>query len=155
MLSLMTQSATGDTLAIMAEADLTLPQIVALQALRSTGPRNLSSIADLLNLSRPATSHLVDRLVGMRLVERDEDPEDRRHKRIQITRAGAILMDRLGQSRSNEFEQAMANLPDRLQGELAAVLEKVVEQLRQRLGRETRQVATDSTGGRDHNDLTA
>ncbi len=134
MLALLTQGATGDSLAIMAETELTLPQIVTLQWLCETGSHNLSAIADHLNLSRPATSHLVDRLVTMRLVRRDEDTDDRRHKRIQISPAGERLIERLAQSRNGEFERAMAELSPRLQGELAAVLEEVVAQLRQRQG---------------------
>ncbi len=132
MLALLTQGATGDSLAIMAEAELTLPQIVTLQLLCDAGPHNLSAIAEHLNLSRPATSHLVDRLVALRLVRRDEDPDDRRHKQVRITPAGARLIERLAQSRSGEFEAAVAELSPRLQGELAAVLEEVVAQLRQR-----------------------
>jgi DNA-binding MarR family transcriptional regulator len=146
MLSLMSQSATGDTMAIMAEEDLTLPQVATMQALAATGPRNVSSIADLLNLSRPATSHLVDRLVSMGFVSRAEDPADRRQKRIEITAAGAGLIDRLGQSQRGQFAQAMAGLPEQLQDELADVLAEVVQQLRRRLTRETRQVGQVSVG---------
>ena len=155
MLALITQDATGDSLAIMAEADLTLPQVVTLQALRTGGPRNVSAIAGLLHLSLPATSHLIDRLVAVELVERSEDPGDRRQKRIAITPAGAELIDRLGQSRSHEFEQAVAGLPERLQGELAVVLGKVVTRLRQQAGQGTGQAGADNEVGEVDHDTVA
>lgn len=131
LLALMTQGATGDSLAIMAEAELTLPQIVALQALGSGGPRNISAIAALLGLSLPASSQLIERLVRRGLVERSEDAADRRQKRVGITVEGARLIERLGQSRSGEFEAAFASLPGAVQDQLAAALRAAIEQLRQ------------------------
>ena len=78
-----------DTLAVMNEVGLTMAQMVALHLLTHLGPVSVSSIAACLKLSPPATSHLVDRMVVAGLVGRTEDPVDRRHKRIAITRPGA------------------------------------------------------------------
>src|SRR5687768_4842132 len=68
----------GDTLSILTEAGLTMAQLVALHFLQHGGPTSVSAIASTLRLSPAATSHLVDRLVKARLVERREDPDDRR-----------------------------------------------------------------------------
>ena len=129
LLARMRENSTGSALALMSEAALTLPQIRTLHMLRSAGPHDLSSIADALNLSRPATSHLVERLVRMRLVERHEDEIDRRHKRIEITAAGAQLIDRVDRAQSGEFEEALGKLPAPLQAELAQTLSKVIAHL--------------------------
>ena len=89
MMSHIHRRSADDTLAVMNEAGLTMAQMVALHLLDPPGPMSVSSIAACLKLSPPATSHLVDRMVVAGLVGRTEDPDDRRHKRIAITRRGA------------------------------------------------------------------
>ena len=90
MMSHIHRRSADDTLAVMNEAGLTMAQMVALHLLTDLGPMSVSSVAACLKLSPPATSHLVDRMVVAGLVGRSEDPTDRRHKRIAITRRGAI-----------------------------------------------------------------
>src|SRR3954465_14947015 len=85
MLSHVHRRSAGDSLAIMTEAGLTMPQLVTLHMLAPAGGRSVGAIAASLRLSPPATSHLVDRLVRARLVVRTEDPDDRRQKRLAIT----------------------------------------------------------------------
>src|SRR5689334_20740896 len=78
----------GDTLAMLNETGLTLAQLVSLHCLQFMGTHSISEIATTLRLSPAATSHLVDRLVKAGMVERKEDPDDRRAKRVAITDAG-------------------------------------------------------------------
>jgi DNA-binding MarR family transcriptional regulator len=82
---LMAEASLGEDLAIMAETGLTLPQVLTLFKLHDQSPQCVSSIAAVLHLSQPATSQLLDRLVQEGLVDRTEDPGDRRRKRLAIT----------------------------------------------------------------------
>ncbi len=130
LMGLILQRSAGETLSIMAEASLSMPQMVTLHVLHRCGPGSISSIAARLKLSLAATSHLVDRLVQGGLVERSEDAADRRQKRVDITAAGRALTERLVQARSREVAQVMAELPPELQEQLEQVLEETVQRIK-------------------------
>src|SRR3954467_10434588 len=119
----------GDSLATMAQAGLTMPQLVTLHMLAHAGGRSVGTVAACLRLSPPATSHLVDRLGRARLVVRTEDPEDRRQKRLAITDTGRSLVQRINTERSREVSVVLARLNAALRRQFAEVLERVVEEL--------------------------
>ena len=130
-MSLVIQRSACEMLATMTEAGISMPQLVALSMLNRYGQHSISAIAAKLNLSLAATSHLVDRMVKQELVVRGEDVEDRRHKRVVITPAGAALLERLVQARMREIAQTLAGIPLELRDQLEAVLAEVVEQFKQ------------------------
>jgi DNA-binding MarR family transcriptional regulator len=78
----------------MHAAGLSGPQIHALLYIYHAGECTMSEISELAGSSRPAASQLVERLVQQELVERTEDPIDRRHKRLKLTRAGLGLIQK-------------------------------------------------------------
>jgi DNA-binding MarR family transcriptional regulator len=119
----------GDTLTILTESGLTMAQLVSLHFLQQTGARSVSAIAATLRLSPAATSHLVDRLVQARLVERKEDPDDRRAKRVGITPAGTALAARVQAERTREFADVLGRLNPALRRRFAAVLTLVNREL--------------------------
>jgi DNA-binding MarR family transcriptional regulator len=119
----------GETLAIMNDAGLTLPQLVTLHILQHSGVRTISAIATALRLSPAATSHLIDRLVTGGFVGRIEDPEDRRQKRVTITAVGRRLIDRVQRERTREMTDAMAGLPPEVSRQFGRVLSLVIEEL--------------------------
>jgi len=119
----------GDTLAIMNQGGLTMAQLVALHVLAHRGALSVTRVATLLRLSPAATSHLIDRLFGARLVVRTEDPIDRRHKRVDITAAGRTLVERVQEERSAEVTRVIARLSADLQRQFVRVLTRVVAEL--------------------------
>lgn len=119
----------GETLAIMNESGLTLPQLVTLHILEQAGVRTISAIAAALRLSPAATSHLIDRLVTGGFVGRIEDPQDRRQKRVTITSAGRRLVDRVQRERTREMTQAVAGLSPEVCREFGRVLSRVIGEL--------------------------
>lgn len=130
MMALVGRHSAGETLRLMHEVGLTMPQLVALHVLRFGGPSSITGLVDALHLSTSATSHLVDRLVAMGLADRSEDPSDRRQKRVTASAAGVELIDRLNQARTAEFSAAFANVDPALHEQLVRAFEQVVEQLR-------------------------
>ncbi|MGF1572586.1 MAG: MarR family winged helix-turn-helix transcriptional regulator [Sumerlaeia bacterium] len=56
----------------------TLPQMRAMLVLHMSGPCTLKQLAFSLNISHPSASQMIDRLVDMGLVSREQNPEDRR-----------------------------------------------------------------------------
>jgi DNA-binding MarR family transcriptional regulator len=119
----------GETLAIMNDSGLTLPQLVTLHILEQAGVRTISAIASALRLSPAATSHLIDRLVTGGFVGRIEDPQDRRQKRVTITSAGRKLVDRVQRERTREMTEAVAGLSPEVCRDFGRVLSRVIGEL--------------------------
>jgi DNA-binding MarR family transcriptional regulator len=119
----------GETLSLMSEAGLTLPQVLFLTRLRQAGGSTASELAERLNMSLPATSQMVERLFRQGLLTRTEDAGDRRRKRLAVTAAAERLLDRLVRARAAEYARGTARLSPALRRELAAALGKAVREL--------------------------
>lgn len=126
----------GETLRIMSESGITLPQMVALHTLHREQSVTVTRMAELLRLSPSATSHLLDRLVLRGFAERSEDPRDRRQKLLTITPAGDALLEDLARSRVAEIDQALDTVEPELAASMVSVLQRVVARLDE--GREGR-----------------
>lgn len=129
MMSHVYKNSDGLTLLLLGEKGLTLPQFVGLKILHYAGPQSVSAIAGCVKLSAAATSHMVDRLVGMGMVERAEDPDDRRQKRVAITPAGRDWFMRVEQEQTREFANVLGQLSADVQKQFAGTLRKVVREL--------------------------
>ena len=75
------------------------------------GGHSVSAIAEHLNLSLAATSHLVDRLVQRNLLTRAEDLHDRRLKRVDLAADGAALVERINRRVTVAFDELLEPLP--------------------------------------------
>jgi len=129
MMSHIHRRSADDTLAVMNDAGLTMAQMVALMILEKLGPLSVSSVAACTKLSPAAASHMVDRLVVAGLAGRTEDPSDRRAKRIAITDAGRLLIQRSREQRTHEFTRILARLSREVQAQFGRVLARVVDEL--------------------------
>jgi DNA-binding MarR family transcriptional regulator len=69
--------------------DPTLPQVRAMLALHVLGSCRLKTLARRLDISDPAASEMVERLVEMGLVSREQDPTDRRQVVLSLTEEAA------------------------------------------------------------------
>ncbi len=77
------------------ELELTIAQVKALFALSDDEPATIGYVAHRLGIGLPTASHLVEKLVRGELVERTEDPKDRRRALARLTPTGEELVDRL------------------------------------------------------------
>ena len=68
-------------------------QVNTLFRLHHGGPCGVSEIGSLLGVTNAASSQLIDRLSLQGLIERTEDPADRRAKQIAITSKGRALLE--------------------------------------------------------------
>jgi DNA-binding MarR family transcriptional regulator len=129
LLGLLHSNMAGETLMIMHESGLTMPQIVAMHVLRHHGAQSISSLQDFLGLSASATSHLVDRLVEHGSVARSEDPGDRRQKRVELRPQGHALLGRLSEARLRELGGVLTQLDPALQAQLAEIMQRAIANL--------------------------
>lgn len=120
----------GTPLALMHEAGLGLPEVVALDRLRHAGPASIGELATLLGLSMSATSSLVQRLVAGGLADRREDPADRRAKQVSLTSRGQAAIGRLATARAEAMNRGLARLPRALRAELIDVAARAIAALR-------------------------
>src|SRR5512143_182261 len=81
-----------DFMRSMHRTGLSAPQIHVLLYVYHAGECRLSEIERVSGSSKAAASQLVERLVQQGLVERAEDPRDRRNKRLQLTKKGLGLI---------------------------------------------------------------
>jgi DNA-binding MarR family transcriptional regulator len=124
LMSYMMREATIGTLNSIAELDISFTQMKALCALDADGEdRSVKALAESMKVSLPAMSRAVDGLFERGFVQREEDPVDRRMKRVRLTDAGRsvprLLNDRrlsaltefigsLGEDEARELERALA-----------------------------------------------
>jgi DNA-binding MarR family transcriptional regulator len=103
----------SDLFEAVGELELSLSQIKLLHFLEdSEGPISLKEGAELVRVSLPAASRLVDDLVRRGFVARDEDADDRRMKRIAATAAGLAVTRRLNAARLTGLTQFIETLND-------------------------------------------
>jgi DNA-binding MarR family transcriptional regulator len=72
---------------------LSSSQVITLFRLYHGGPCGVSEIGTQLGVTNAASSQLIDRLVGLGLIERTEDPSDRRAKQLTITSKGKSVLE--------------------------------------------------------------
>jgi DNA-binding MarR family transcriptional regulator len=120
----------GETLAIMNEASVTLQQVLLLNRIAERGGNSTSSeLAAALHMSLPSVSQMIDRLCQLDLVERVEMSEDRRKRRIELTHRGSELLLRIRGARSAEYEAGVIRLSAPLRADLKAVLKRALDEL--------------------------
>jgi len=77
---------------------LSLPQFGILMQLHHKHNCGISEISERFDITAPAASQLVDKLVQSGLIERTEDSQDRRAKQIALSTKGrAMIEERLGE----------------------------------------------------------
>lgn len=77
------------------DLELTMSQVKGLRTLAHHTPATITQIADVLKISQPTASQLVDRLVQGGLAQRSEDPTDRRRMLVRLSKKGLHLHERL------------------------------------------------------------
>jgi DNA-binding MarR family transcriptional regulator len=108
--------------------DLSLTQIKLLHHLdEDPSELTLKDAAERVHVSLPAASRMVDDLVRREFVERNEDAEDRRMKRVRLTEAGRAVIRKLNAARLSGLEQFAGTLSDVERERLADALSTLLE----------------------------
>jgi DNA-binding MarR family transcriptional regulator len=119
----MIKSSNPEAFRAMADEDVSLTHFKALHVLEEQDEElALTQVGELMALSLPAVSRLVDHLHQRGFVERDEDPNDRRMKRVRITAGGREVVQRLVETRLTFVEQFVETLTETERRRLLAAL---------------------------------
>ena len=86
------------------ESGLSMAQFNTLFRLHHAGICGVTEVGDHLGVTNAAASQAVDRLVVLGMIERTEDPDDRRTKRLALTQPGRATMEKGIEVRSQWVE---------------------------------------------------
>jgi DNA-binding MarR family transcriptional regulator len=115
----------------MDDYGLSMSQINVLMRLYHHDVDGVSEIGSYLGVTNAASSQLIDRLVQMHLLERTEDPHDRRAKQIRLTSEGRSLVERSIRARLEWMKELTGNLTPDQQEQIAEALTLLVQAARQ------------------------
>jgi DNA-binding MarR family transcriptional regulator len=109
--------------ALIAELDVSITQMKSLHVLVDNGSEvSVKELSDRLGLSLPGASRMVDALLRRGWLERREDPNDRRMKRVGITAQGREVLDRIEAARLAGLEDYAASLTPEQRARLSSAL---------------------------------
>lgn len=86
----------------------------------------LKEIVERVGVDQGSLSRMVDRLLARGLVERAENPEDRRAVRISLTPEGRRLVPKLAREADENDRAFFAVLPERKRAELLAAIKALL-----------------------------
>jgi DNA-binding MarR family transcriptional regulator len=109
---------------------LSMPQFGILMHLYYSNNCGISHLGEHMDISAPAASQLVDRLVQHGLVERTEDPNDRRAKQLALTPKGRELIETGLTARTRWVDELVRSLKPEDCDQVAATLSKLTEAVR-------------------------
>ncbi len=105
---------------------LTKTQFSILKILNTSGSFLGSELSKILNISRPAISKNIDKLVKLSLVDRKVLEEDRRTTEISLLKGGRDFVQGYEKVRLQKQKNALRSLSDREQTLLSELLSKYV-----------------------------
>jgi DNA-binding MarR family transcriptional regulator len=114
----------------MDDSRLSFSQVNTLMRLHFTGEADVTSIASQLGVSSAAASQLVDRLVQMGLIERKENPLDRRIRQLELTPAGHALAEKLVNLSHNWMEKFTNSLTPQQRDTISSALQTLTDAAR-------------------------
>ena len=95
----------------LGELRLGFTQLAGLYVLADGSTLTVGELAEAIGRSPSATSRLVDGLVRRRLVERHEEPEDRRQRTLRLTPRGHAILRVVDRARADQFLSMVRPLP--------------------------------------------
>lgn len=119
--------------ALLEELSIGLTDMKLLHHLASLDEEpTVKELAAHMGLSLPGASRAADALLRRGWLERHEDPDDRRMKRLAITPDGSAILRRVEEARLAGLQEIVDTLPQDDLDRLAAALAPVLETLEDR-----------------------
>ena len=106
---------------------MTIAQCHALVEIGRAKIISLGDLSRLLDLDNSTLSRTVDNLVKVDLVQRIEDPNDRRYIKIQLTLAGGKKFHSLEQTMNEYYETILKAIPPEKQNQVLESLQLLVD----------------------------
>ena len=107
------------------EEDISLPHFEIMKTLRETGTLHIAEIGERLQIPKPQMTHLIDRLVSLKVVERQAGSADRRIINIALTDKGRVLIEESDRLVKSIFREKLSGLTNEELRELSVSLRKL------------------------------
>jgi len=117
---------------VLIQGKVTMPQYLSLELLSNRGRLKMNAIARSLNISLPAATGLVNRLVKMKLVKRTYDKLDRRVIFIDLTKEGKKTTERTKLARRKIIEEMFGGISEEERKTYIEIIRKVKESLNEK-----------------------
>jgi len=109
------------------ESGLSVPQLGALFQIYHKGCSGVTDLGDKLGVTSSAASQMLERLVHQGLIQRLEDPSDRRVKQIVLTDKGRQVLQESIRARQSWLSELVETLSDSEKETMIAALKLLID----------------------------
>lgn len=113
------------------QSGLSMPQFGILMQIHYRGNCGISDISNRFDITNAAASQLVDKLVQSGLVRREEDPQDRRAKLLNLTEKAKEMLRHGTEGRYRWVEEVAQKLSPQEREQVSEALDIVTRALRE------------------------
>lgn len=104
---------------------LTMVQFEALICLKHTNNMQMRDIAECFYITMPSATALIDKLIEMKFVTRNNDIKDRRIVKISITKQGEKLLEEAMKQRHDKVNKLLSSLSKKDKEDLLRILQRI------------------------------
>ena len=104
------------------EAAISLLHLEIMMTLKEASTKHIAEIGEKLLIPKPQMTHLIDRLVGLEIVERRPDTADRRITNITLTEKGRKMIEEHDRLFKSSIKENLSCLTDEELQELSTSL---------------------------------
>ncbi len=126
-MSLNMRNSLGNFMRFAKEKNFSLPQLSALIHLSQNDECNISGLGSEFGVTNAAASQLLEKMVQQGLVKRSEDPQDRRHKILELTAEGKQIANEGLHERNKWLSNLIALLSSEEQEQVNSALRLIIE----------------------------
>lgn len=108
---------------------LSMLQIHTLSLLKKQSNVQMREIAEYFNIELPSATSLLNKLVALQLVKREQDAKDRRLVRVALTPEGDKLLKKSMDEKLKHIDHMLTYLTETEQHELLRLLEKLNDRI--------------------------
>jgi DNA-binding MarR family transcriptional regulator len=116
------------------ELGLTHSHLRAMYTLRREPGMPMKELAEELGMTPPSVTTLTRRLVELRLLQREADPNDSRRVLLTLTAEGATLLDSMHAAHVSRFEHLLGALSNEERAQFLDLMERAVVTLERTAG---------------------
>lgn len=111
------------------ESDLSFSQVNTMFRLYHRGASSVNQLAKHLGVTKAAVSQLLDSLIEADLIERSENPEDRRMKLIALTDEGKSLVRKTMTTRNAWLADFVQNFSEEEKAQILPALQLMIHRI--------------------------
>jgi len=116
-----------DFMGYVRESGLSMPQLGAMLQIHHRGSCGVTDLGDKLGVTSSAASQMLERLVHQGLIQRLEDPSDRRVKQIILTDKGRQALQESIRARQSWLSELVETLSDSEKETMIAALKLLID----------------------------